>query len=70
MPNPPLRIPWQFLDSLEPAGASEFGFGYGLTAPGYEDADPADGGRYQGKAASSALEYDQRESDHYGRETD
>lgn len=30
-------------------GASEFGWGSGLTPPGLEDAPPARGGRYRGK---------------------
>lgn len=29
---------------------SEFGWGSGLTPPGLEDAPPAEGGRYHGKA--------------------
>ncbi|VEG57087.1 Uncharacterised protein [Mycolicibacterium aurum] len=40
--------PWT-LRSLENNDASELSWGDGLVPPGYEDADPIDGGTYKGK---------------------
>lgn len=51
MANRPLRIPWQYLDALEPVRSSEFG-----TPTGYVDPDD-----YRAKAASQALPHADRE---------
>ena len=45
MGNPPSRVPWPYLDALEPVGATEFG-----TETGHVDPDA-----YRGKAASESL---------------
>jgi len=45
VPNPPLRVPWPFLDALEPAGAGEMGL-----PTGFRDPDA-----YQGKIAGQSL---------------
>ena len=61
MANSPLvRVPWPYLDQPEPSDASEFCWGYGLTPPGLENAEPVHGGRYRGKAASESLPVNQQ----------
>lgn len=39
---------------MQDNGAGEFSWGAGLDVPGYEDAPPAQGGRYKGKTPPAA----------------
>lgn len=64
--SPLLRVPWPNLLDPEPAAASEFGWGYGLTPPELEDAEPKEGGRYCGTRASDSLPYALEEGNAHG----